>query len=183
LKFKKSNIETVIDDDAEMVIQNKKTKKQPSFSSIIIIVSVLTIFLNIFVFQLAKVNGNSMLPTLEDSEILLLYKLNPKIERGDIVVFRQNGGVLIKRVIALPNETIVVNKDSIEINGEKIEDYVNTALQNGGELSENFQVPDGEYICLGDNRNNSHDSRAFGSIKEEDIIGVVVLRFFPFALY
>lgn len=180
----KSNVTNIIEDEIdENVNQNKQHKNKNSFSSIVILVSVLTILTNLFVFQLAKVNGDSMLPTLEDGEILLLYKLNPKLERGDIVVFKQNGGILIKRVIALPGETIVVNNDSIEINGEKIDDYVNTTIQNGGSLTEPFTVKDNEYICLGDNRNNSHDSRAFGSVKKDDIIGVVILRFIPFAKY
>ena len=183
MKLNIKNINTIIQEDAEPNVSTTPAEKKSFFGVLVIFVSVITILINLFVFQLAKVNGNSMLPTLEDKEVLLLYKLNPKIERGDIIVFRQNDGILIKRVIGLPGETITIDNDSIEINGEKIEDYIKVTVQNGGGLSEPYEIKEGEYICLGDNRNNSHDSRAFGAVKEEDVIGIVLFRFNPFTKY
>jgi signal peptidase I len=159
-------------------LKNEKGKRD-YFTIIVILVSVITILLNVFVFQLAKVNGSSMEPTLQDRQLLIVYKLNFDYERGDIVIFKRNGTFLIKRLIGLPGETIEMKGDYIYINDKKIDDYIYVEGQNPGILSEKITLKEDEYFFIGDNRNNSYDSRKFGAINKKDIVGKVIFQFKP----
>ena len=126
-----------------------------------------------------------MYNTLDEGDILLLEKYDQKYERFEIVVFELNGERLIKRVIGLPGETVEFKNNSLYINGEKLEE------EYGYGITANFQledlgytiIPDNYYFLVGDNRNNSLDSRYFGCIPKEKIMGSVKTILFPFSKF
>ena len=138
------------------------------------------------------VYGISMEPTFESSDYLLIsrqaYRYGRSPERGDIVVFSsqmkdENGEEkkLIKRVIGLPGETVAVENGKVYIDGKELsEDYTKDGTTNGTVYP--VEVPEGCVFCLGDNRLHSTDSRFMevGFIDEEDIVGKVVFRVYPF---
>ena len=180
------NMQSVIDAEKNKEELNEenllKKKKENKLIMLLIIVSICTILFNTFIAQLAQVSGTSMNPTLENGQFLVVSKVSKmtqNYERGDIIIFNWDGRHLIKRLIGLPGETVQMKDNSIYINGEKIEDYVDVEIQDYGKLSEPITLKEDEYIFLGDNRNNSIDSRTFGKVDESVIIGKVVCRILP----
>lgn len=120
------------------------------------------VFLLKVVFMLVLVPSGSMLPTIEEKSVLFCTYVHDvgKLQRGEIVVFQSDelNKVLIKRLIGLPGETVVVHPDgTVSVNGETIQEkYVEYSLMNENVT---FQVPDGHYLFLGDNRAGSADAR------------------------
>ena len=146
------------------------------------IVILAIILIRSYVVTPVRVDGTSMYDTLDEGNILLLEKYDQTYERFEIVVFEFNGEKLIKRVIGLPGGTIEYKKNSLSINGQKIEDeygYGITADFNIKDLNLT-KIPEGYYFLVGDNRNNSLDSRYFGCIEKNKIIGSVRYILFPF---
>ena len=129
-----------------------------------------------------RVDGFSMVPTLQDGEYILVSKLSYKMgtpARGDIIVFalptdqRQD---LIKRVIGLPGETISIRDGVVSVNGVALtEPYI--AQQPN--YADEWTVPEGQLYVLGDNRNDSKDSHQWGLLPMENIIGKAVLIYWP----
>ena len=146
----------------------------------------------IVAFGLVRISmiGESMSPTLADGNSIIVNKMvyrfsSPK--RFDVVVFKQNGSehsyYNIKRVIALPGETVQIKDGEIYINGEKLEEeYDFDAISNGGLANEAITLDSKEYFVLGDNRNASEDSRYanIGLIIKDDIVGKAWIRVNPF---
>ena len=142
-----------------------------------------------FVGQRTEVEGASMENTLHNGDNLIVDKLSYRFhdpERFDIIVFPyQANTYYIKRIIGLPGETVQIMEDgSIYINGEKLEEsYGREVIQPEtiGRAAEPIVLGEDEYFVMGDNRNNSSDSRTdiVGNIKREDIIGKAWLRIWP----
>lgn len=144
-----------------------------------------------FVGQRTEVEGASMGNTLHNGDNLIVDKLSYRFcdpERFDIIVFPfqyQTNTYYIKRIIGLPGETVQIMEDgSIYINGEKLEEaYGREVIQPEtiGRAAEPIVLGEDEYFVMGDNRNNSSDSRTdiVGNIKREDIIGKAWLRIWP----
>lgn len=153
----------------------------------LIIVVIIILILMIYVVSITQVVGDSMINTLNDGDVLILNKLKYRlgeIERGDIISLKYTDTkYLIKRVIGLPGDSISIKNNKIYINGELyVEDYLEEDLvYDDFELSSlgYEEIPEGMYFVLGDNRENSLDSREIGLVKEEDIIGKVSLRIWP----
>mgnify|MGYP004455912191 FL=1 len=156
----------------------EKIKDSISFIIIILII----IIIRLFIVTPVRVDGPSMNDTLHDGDILLLDKYDNKYERFEIVVFNYSGERLIKRVIGLPGEVVSYKNNKLYINGNEIEDNYGLGYTENFELKDlNLtKIPDNEYLVMGDNRNDSLDSRYFGTISKDKILGSVKYRLFPF---
>ena len=143
-----------------------------------IIIIVVVVFIRTFIITPVKVNGNSMYPTLEGSEIMLLNKLT-NIDRFDIVVLQLEGedSNLIKRVIGLPGETVEISENQIYIDGELLDDPYGYGITYN---IDPVTLGDDEYFILGDNRIISLDSRSFGKIHRSEIKGTTNFIMYPF---
>lgn len=174
---------------------NKVLKEVISASLYVLGILILTYLVIHFVGQRTEVSGNSMLPTLSDGDNLIVDKVTYRfhdIERFDIVVFppkdRENT-YYIKRVIGLPGETVYIDENGdIFINGALlVESYGREVIADNtrGLAQEPITLEAGEYFVLGDNRNNSTDSRSpsVGNVKGEDIIGRAFIRIYPFGKF
>ena len=143
-----------------------------------VLIIIAVILIRTFIITPVRVDGASMDQTLEDGQILLLYKL-ANVDYGDIVVLdeEKEGEIIIKRIIGMPGDTVSIKDNTVYVNGEEVEeDYAY------GETSdyEEITLDDDEYFILGDNRPISKDSRYFGPVKEDEIIGKVIFRIWPF---
>lgn len=139
----------------------------------IIILIFCTIF--IFNFRIIRINGNSMDTTLSNKEIHLA-KLTNEINRNDIIVANSSllECIVIKRVIAIPGDTIEIKNNIVYLNGEILEEtYLNEDMITPD--IKPYELKENEYFVMGDNRNHSTDSRNIGPIHIDDIIGKMVL--------
>lgn len=146
-----------------------------------IIIIIIVVLIRTFIATPIKVNGTSMNDTLNHGDTMILNKIDVKInelKRFDIVVIETGETYLIKRVIGLPNETIEYKEGKLYINGKKINDpYYNNKNTND---FESVKIPKEHYFVMGDNRNDSIDSRIIGVINKKDIIGTTKIVLFPF---
>jgi signal peptidase I len=145
----------------------------------------------VFIVQPVKVEGTSMLPRLHDGERIFVNKLiyydeyrwAPKIERGDIVVFwfpNDPSKSYIKRVIGLPGEKVEVREGTVFINGAVLEEKYLDPSENSSSASQGpVQVNLNYYFVMGDNRDNSSDSRSWGLVPKKYIYGKALLRYWP----
>lgn len=156
----------------------------------IVFVGSLFIVVYLFIMQPNQIKGVSMEPTFENGDYIFTSKVTFKMrkpKRGDVVVFhspRNKDIEYIKRVIALPGETVSIENQEIYINGVKInEQYVSakTTIMPGSLVQEGLPVlvPEGSLFVMGDNRPRSSDSREFGTIPQSTVVGQVFYRYFP----
>ncbi|MDF2539750.1 MAG: hypothetical protein K0S76_2771 [Herbinix sp.] len=178
----------------------EEKSKKPLFMKIFIDVFIwvaqiaAVIFLAYFIiyYALEKTNmiGSSMEPTLIADDSIIINKFSYRFsepKRFDVIVFKQGGSehsfYNMKRIIGMPGETLQIKDGNIYINGEILEDTVNVEpMANYGLAEEEIILEENEYFVLGDNRNNSEDSRfaSVGNIRRSEIIGEAFLRFSPF---
>ena len=127
-----------------------------------------------------------MSPTLEHDEIVILVKTK-EFKRGDLIGFYYQGKILLKRVIALPDDEVAIDADgNVYVNGEVLEEpYVTEKVLGDCDLPFPYKVPGTGYFVMGDQRSNSVDSRnsVIGAISQDDIIGKVFLRVWPFSRF
>ncbi len=149
----------------------------------------------LFLFQPHQINGNSMYPTFRDKEMLITEKVSfyiRKPQRGEIIVFKYPKAPeydYIKRVIGLPEETIQIKNGRIIIyNNQNPEGFIlEEPYLNGSEtvsgrfLKENkkYELPEDGYFLMGDNRKKSSDSRDWGVVREDEIVGKAWFRYWP----
>lgn len=142
-----------------------------------------------FVVQAFYIPSGSMEPTLQIGDRILVgkfsYRLGP-IRRGDIVVFHYPLGPardFVKRIVALPAETVELREGLVLINGKPLSEVYPTALPGGDRACTSSygpkRVPAGQYFVLGDNRCNSEDSRFFGFVPTENVVGKALLVYWP----
>ncbi|MGD0299831.1 MAG: signal peptidase I [Bryobacteraceae bacterium] len=148
---------------------------------------VLAVIVILFLYQPVKVEGTSMMPTLDDQERIFInkfvYRLHfGKIDRADTVVFWFPGDPTksyIKRVIAVPGDRVEVNQGAVIVNGQAlVENYVPEEYRDQSSMTERT-VPQDEYFVLGDHRSSSNDSRAWGMVPRRYIYGKAVFIYWP----
>jgi len=151
----------------------------------LIISLAISAFIIIFLYQPVKVEGTSMMPSLEDQERIFVnkfvYRLEP-IERGDIVVFRyprDPSKSYIKRVIGMAGDHIRIDAGQVYVNGEPLEEGYVPSEYTDERFYPDIVVPPHCYFVLGDHRSMSNDSRDFGSVNQSFIYGKAVFVYWP----
>ena len=152
-----------------------------------ILTMVVVIFIIMYVATVQQIIGPSMESKYKDQDIVILNKLHYrffKIKRFDVVSLKYDGSkYLIKRVIGLPGDNIEYKNNTLFINGKKIEEYFLDKETNTEDFSLTTlgyeKIPKDMYLVLGDNRENSLDSREIGLVKRKDILGKINLRIWP----
>jgi signal peptidase I len=148
-------------------------------------------FVYIFAGQPLRVTGDSMLPNYFDGEQIIAEKISVKtgnLDRGEIIIFKhpeQQNKLLIKRVIALPGEVVTISNDKVYVNQEPLEEnYLTRGIRTlgGKRIQEDvdYEVPPNSYVFMGDNRESSTDSREWGAINKEMVVGKAFLVYYPF---
>src|SRR5271156_1085048 len=169
-------------------VQNPGARLRPALAVWLrdLIVSLaISAFIIVFIYQPVKVEGTSMMPSLEDQERIFVnkfvYRLEP-ISRGDIVVFRyprDPSKSYIKRVIGAGGDRIRIDGGQVDVDGEALdEDYVPPAYADSRSYPETV-VPADCYFVLGDHRSMSNDSRDFGPVNQSYIYGKAVFGYWP----
>ena len=172
----------------------KNIMKEIRSTSIYLLVVLCAAYLIItYVGQRTQVSGSSMETTLSDGDNLLVDKITYRFsepKRFDIIVFPfqyDTDTYYIKRIIGMPGETVQIDYDgNIYINGSLLEEsYGREVIQNPGRAAEPITLGEDEYFVMGDNRNNSSDSRdpSVGNIHRKDIIGRAWVRIWPFSKF
>lgn len=150
--------------------------------SLIIVAAVATLIATLLM-PVLQISGSSMTPTLSEGEIVLSLKTK-NFKTGDIIAFYHSNKILVKRVIAVPGEWVNITEDgSVYINGKLLEEPYITNLSLGNtDVEFPYQVPDGHWFVLGDQRETSIDSRnsEIGSISQDEVVGKVIFRVWPF---
>jgi len=183
-------------------ISQSKDDSTPSFAKspksffielikIVVIALAISIPIRYFLFQPFYVRGASMEPTFQDSEYLIIDEITYRFsdpERGDVIVVRNpqhESEFFIKRIIALPSETISIEDGVVTIFSNTLidgllleETYLGDGVYTSGTV--NIKLDEDEYYVLGDNRSVSLDSRAFGPLEKEYLVGRAWLRVWPF---
>jgi signal peptidase I len=144
---------------------------------------VIALLIHVFLAQATRVYGQSMEPNLHTNERLVIEKFSYHFHgprRGDVVVLRDPGGtpeLLIKRVIGLPGERVTLADGKVYIDGQPLEEpYLNQSTQGGGR---SWVVPPLSVFVMGDNRSASRDSRIFGPVALEELVGRALVRYWP----
>lgn len=156
-------------------------------SAKVIIAIAVILFLMLYVISVTQVVGNSMYPTLQNGEILVINKFKyrfQEVKREEIISLKYaDTKYLIKRVIGLPGEKLKIEDNVLYINDEVYkEEYISDILEYPDFDLKDLgydTIPENMYLVLGDNRPDSLDSREIGLIKKEDIIGKISIRFWP----
>ena len=163
-------------------LQKQVTKAIFDMVWIVMIAFVMYLGLNI-VIPRYQVEGHSMEPNFHSDERVMVSTVHYLVsdpQRGDIIVFERDKN-LIKRVIGLPGERVQLINGAVYINGVPLqEDYINNLCRIGSCRDSEWVLGADEYFVLGDNRRNSHDSHNFGPIQRDQIVGRVILRYWPF---
>ncbi len=147
----------------------------------------ISVSLNLFVVQVTEVRQRSMESTLLSGDRVLVSKVDYRLhtpERGDIIVFRppiDTSIPYVKRVVGLPGDTVDLRDGRVYVNGRPLEEPYAFGHTNprSGLVKYPLRVPDRQLFVLGDNREVSGDSREWGSVPDDNVIGKVVVKFWP----
>jgi len=149
----------------------------------LITVAAVAVLVAILLLPVLRIYGNSMTPTLSEGEIVVSVK-GSNFETGDVVAFYYNNKILIKRVIAQSGDWVEIDQDgTVYVNNTKIDEpYVTEPAFGECDIKLPYQVPENRIFVMGDHRSVSVDSRSssIGCVSEEQIVGKIVFRVWPF---
>ena len=187
MKDKQLTLPTAQEVNSELKRERNRMRYKKILKSTVyalVIVAAVSVLVAPLVLPVLQISGTSMEPTLNNGEIVVLVKTS-KLDRGDVCGFYYSNKILIKRVIGLPGDVVVIDNDgNVYVNGEMlIEPYLTEKMLGDCDLEFPYTVPEMTYFVLGDQRSSSVDSRSsvVGTIAQEDIIGKVFVRVWPFS--
>lgn len=168
---------------------NKSTKKEEKQEKLfsakylvsLLLCAVITFLISFYVIGTAVVCGSSMQPTMNSGDLIIVNKLTKHYERYDIVIISLPDEIIIKRIIAVPGDSIQIKDGETYINDQLFDDVVSGKMSFAGIAHEKIVLGDNEYFVLGDNRENSKDSRyeEVGIITEDQIVGRAIFSLMP----
>ncbi len=188
------DVQTPCDQDTEPKGKKKKSVGKEILSWIFTLgfAVILALVIRTFIFEPVRVDGESMADTLQNGEVMFVTKteyLFNDPERGDVVICNYPGRTetFVKRVIGLPGDTLEIQNNVVYINGEAYDEpYLTEDRNDNGFSMASVTLSEDEYFVMGDNRDNSHDSRNYygynspSAITRDMILGHVQFVFFPF---
>ena len=154
--------------------------------SVLVVVAAVAVLIVTLFLPILQISGDSMSPTLEHDDIVVLLKTND-FDRGDLIGFYYQGKILLKRVVGLPEDVLVIDAEgNVYVNEELLEEpYITDKGLGDCDLEFPYTVPGTGYFVMGDRRSNSVDSRnsVVGAVTREDIIGRVSIRVWPISKF
>ena len=166
--------------------QKRYSRTLKSTAAILIVVAALAVLVATLWMPVLRIYGNSMVPTLEDGQIVISVK-SRSYQSGDIVAFYYGNKLLIKRYIAGPSDWVDVDEDgNVFVNQKELsEPYIQKKAYGETNIKLPYQVPDERYFVMGDNRDVSIDSRntSVGCVSSEQMVGQVVFRIWPLSKF
>ena len=186
-KLKKGDLPELDDIELEMSQVRSKGKFRQALkgtAGTVIVVAALAVLVAFIFLPVLRITGTSMQPGFQPGDIVLIYKTD-NYKEGEIVSFYYNNKLILKRIIGMEGDRIEMDEQGhVTVNGVTLEeiDYISEYALGLCDIDFPFVVPSGTVFVLGDNRDNSVDSRAtnFGCIKKEELVGKVLARVYPF---
>ena len=176
---------TVSQLEAELEREDYKGRYKKTFRStvsVLIVTAAIVVLLAFLIFPVFRIYGSSMSPTVNEGEIVVSLK-GSDFECGDVIVLSFNNKLLVKRVMAGPGQWVDIDKEgNVYVDGELLDEpYLPEKAYGDCNISLPYQVPEGRFFVMGDNRATSQDSRntMVGCIAEEQILGRALFRLWP----
>ena len=148
----------------------------------LIVVAAIAVLVATVWLPVLQIYGSSMTPTLDEEDIVISIK-GSQFQQGDLIAFYVGNKILVKRVIALPGQTVDIDEEgNVYVDGKYLDEpYLTEKSFGDANIGLPYQVPDNRYFCMGDHRSTSVDSRhsEIGCISEEQIVGKIVFRVWP----
>ena len=171
--------------EAELERENHKGKYRRTLRSTVsslIVTAAIVVLLAFLIFPIFRIYGSSMSPTVNEGEIVLSVK-GSSFECGDVIVLSFNNKLLVKRVIAGPGQWVDIDAaGNVYVDGKQIDEpYLQEKAFGDCNIALPYQVPDGRYFVMGDNRSTSQDSRStvVGCVADEQILGIAFMKIWP----
>jgi len=185
-KPKGSYLPDLKDIETEMSQTRSKGKYRQALkgtAGTVVVVAAIAVLIATMILPVVRITGTSMQPGFQPGDIVLIRKTQD-LTYGDICAFYFNNKLILKRIIGMGGDTVEIDEEGhVTVNGETLEekDYISEYALGQCDIEFPFTVPQGEFFVLGDNRDNSEDSRFtnYGCIKKEEMIGKVFLRVWP----